>query len=91
MSLLIAVVVAASDDDYDIGLNGVHQTMLVIDTPRPISREITLERFGLANPLKGRSKNVLDDLVDSLQQFAIALLKPLVITPGRRRESEIHS
>src|SRR3954453_19717309 len=52
--------------------------MLVVDAPRPVSREFPLERFRFADSVERRPQNVLDDLIDSLRQLSIVPHEPLM-------------
>ncbi len=62
----MTVMETARNDDYVVSLYGINQSMFVVDTSGPISRKISLERFGFADTLEGCPKNFLDQLVGSL-------------------------
>ena len=74
--------VGAGDDDNVVRIDGVNQAMLVVDAPRPIPGQVPFERFGFADALKRRSQNLSNQEVDALDQFAVMLLKPLVVAPA---------
>ena len=56
---LIAVMIAARDDDHILAFDGVDDAMLVIDPAGPISGEVAFERFRFTNPCKWRATNVV--------------------------------
>ena len=52
----------------------------------PFYEQISSQWFRLAYALKWLSKNTLDQLVDTLQKFAVMLLKPQGVVPCGRSE-----
>ena len=57
---LLAIVVAAGNDDHLRGRYTVDQPVFVVDPARPITAQIGFERFGLANAFEGGTYDVLD-------------------------------
>src|SRR6516164_8415602 len=87
----ITVMIPAGDDDHVVGLHFVDQSMLVVDSSGPTAGEAPLERFGFADSVKRRAKNIVDKLIDSLEQLTVILLKPQIIVPGGWRKGQIHA
>lgn len=56
--------------------------MFIIDAPRPVSRKVVLERFGLADTFKRSSLNLFDKLVDAAQYLFVRFLPIEVVFPG---------
>ena len=83
--------VAARDDDHVVCPGHIDQSMLVVNSSGPTPSQIPFERFGLADTVKWLAEYFLNQLVDSLAEFAVMVLKPLIILPCRRSESQIHS
>jgi hypothetical protein len=46
-----------------VTLNGIHQTMFNIDTPRPIADQFAFERLGFADTLKRAANNIPNQLI----------------------------
>jgi hypothetical protein len=59
----------------------INQPMLICDPSRPPSSESLLQRFRLAEPLKGISSNILDQIIDLSENFGITLLPLQIIFP----------
>ena len=76
------VMVAAGNDNDIVRFDRVNQAMLAVDAPRPRPGQITPERFGFADPLERRSQNLPNQEVDAPDQFAVMLLKPLIVAPA---------
>jgi hypothetical protein len=74
-ALFIAVVATGNDDDFGSGC-AINQPVFVVDPPRPIAREIRFERFRLANAFEWSAQDILNQPIDSFEQFAIMFLKP---------------
>jgi hypothetical protein len=51
--------------------NLVHNSVLVVDAPGPISRQSMFERLGLADTGVRSSGDLLDQFIDSLQQLLV--------------------
>jgi hypothetical protein len=71
-----AVVVAASSDpDLAFG-DLVDESMFVGDPSRPVTREVVLERFRLADAFIAVAHNVLDQLFDPFEKPPVLGLPP---------------
>ena len=51
--------------------------MLIGDPSRPVSFQIALERFGLADAAKGVAKSLLDQASQSLENAAVLFRPPV--------------
>ena len=80
---LFFVVIADLSDLYPFIRNPINQSMLVGYSSRPISRKSVLKRLRLADALIWViARNILNQLVNLLQYFAIILLPVEVILPS---------
>ena len=74
--------VAAGNDNDIVRFDRVNQAMLAVDAPRPRPGQITLERFGFADPLERRSQNLPNQEVDARDQFAVMLPETIGSRPS---------
>ena len=54
----------------------MHQSVLIVDSARPVSGEVAAERFRLTDAFMRGPENVLDELVDSFEELAVVVLEP---------------
>jgi len=73
--------IAAGEHDKIVAFNPVHQSVLVIDSARPTSNQITSQSFRFTNSLDGRSERFFDQQIDPFEQLPVLLLEP----HGRKR------
>lgn len=73
------VMVPASHDRYIVIFDGVHQTMHIVDAPRPEARKIFTKWLRFANTLKRVAHRVLNQGIDTLQRPAILTLPVNVV------------
>jgi len=78
-------VIAASNHYHIVAINPIDQAVRFINAARPEPRQIFLQGFRLADPLKRLAKAFLNQAVDPLQRFAILPLPILIILPSRQR------
>src|SRR4051794_22749126 len=63
--------------------------MFLGDAAGPPSREITLERFGLAQTLERIAADISEQFVEPDQHGAIGLDPVLIVRPAVRREQQV--
>ena len=68
----------------------INNSMFLGDAPGPIPRKILLERFRLADALKGRPLNIFDQFIDSLENLFISSEPILIIFPSLRGKDKVH-
>jgi hypothetical protein len=78
---LSAIVVAACGDTDFAARELVYESVLIGDTSRPISGEIVLERFGLADSFIPIPDDILNQGVDTPEHLSILRLPPKVVVP----------
>ena len=80
-TLSVSVVVSKLCEQKRTALNLVDHSVLVIDTPRPITRKSVLERLRFPNPRKWFTLYFSNQLVDPLNHLLVLLLPVKVIFP----------
>jgi hypothetical protein len=86
-----SVMISALREKYGSAFDLVHETMLVIDSTRPIAREAVFEGLRFAESLKRRAGDVLDQVIDPLEELSIGALPIEVVVPGVFRKDDLHS
>jgi hypothetical protein len=79
---LSAIVVTACGDAHFAARELVDESVLIGDTSRPISGEIVLERFGLADSFIAVAHYILNQGVDAPENPPILRLPPEIVLPG---------
>jgi hypothetical protein len=87
---LTAIVVAACGDAHFAARALVDESVLIGDTSRPISGEIVLERFGLADSFIAVAHDILNQGVDAPENLSILRLPPEIVLPGVAVPNEEH-
>lgn len=72
-------------------MNSIDDSVLVVDSPRPIPGEGMLQWFRLANALKRFTSDVLYEGIDSAKNLFISFLPVQVIFPCLVCENQFHS
>ena len=72
---------ALNDIDYVI-FDVVNEAIFVINSAAPVSTEIMLEWFWIANAGELISLDVFDEHVDAFQDFPVLVLPVAIIVPG---------
>src|SRR5262249_55632308 len=85
------VVVAELDNVQGVSLHFVYDSVLVVDAPRPGSRQIVSEWLGIADSLDRGTLNVPYQDIDALQYPAVRPLPVQVLLPGILGEDNLHS
>lgn len=67
-------------------VHGIDQSVHIVNSPRPIARQIAQQRLGFAQPLKGVLPRGIDQQVDSLEGLFVLPLSVRVISPSMRGE-----
>ena len=79
------VMIATRNDRKLLLLNGINQTMGIINSPGPKPGQTFFQWLGFANPFKRGSQGILNQLVNSLQCFFVLGLPVFVIRPSLSR------
>ena len=58
------------------------EAVLAGDPPRPPALEVAFQRFGLADPLKRRAPDFLDEKIYFFKNVPVGLLPEEVVVPG---------
>jgi hypothetical protein len=80
-TLSVSVVVSKLCEQKRTALNRVDHSVLVIDTPRPVTRQSVLELLRFPNPRKWFTLYFSNQLVDTLNHLLVLLLPVKVIFP----------
>jgi hypothetical protein len=75
-------VIAKLRDENRAWLYAVHDSVFVIDSSRPETRERVLERFGFTDARVGISLDFLNQQIDPFDQFPVVLLPVQIIFPS---------
>jgi hypothetical protein len=75
------------DDGNGRAIRFENQSMLAVDSPRPIAGPIILERLQIANAFEGMTFDILNRDVDAFEYLFISGLPIQIIVPGIRRPS----
>ncbi len=65
--------------------------MFLIDASGPVARQAMLQGLGLANALERGTLDLLDENIDTLEDFSVRALPIEIIFPGVLGENELHS
>ena len=61
------IMISGLSNQHGIVLNLVHETMLIVYSPGPISSQSVSERLGLPGSLERRACNLFDQFIDTLE------------------------
>lgn len=81
----------ARANDEDAIVYSEDESVRFVDSDAPPSREITLERLGLADARIAVAINALNERVDSLERLAVASRPVLQLLPREVRPQLSHS
>jgi hypothetical protein len=64
-----------------ISLYFVDKAMLVVNSPGPVPAQCVTKRLGFSGSFKRGTDNLLDEIIDSLDQFPVRLLPMEIVFP----------
>ena len=85
------VMVAKLREQERLLFNLVNDSMFIVYSSRPVSGKSVLQGLGFSDSLEGRTLDIFDELIDSVEDFSVGALPIQIIFPSMLGKDQIHS
>jgi len=88
---LLSIMIPELGDEQRILFDPIDETVLLVYSSGPVTGESMPERFGFSFSFIGRSGDILDESIDSLENTLVRPLPIEIVFPGLSGKNDFHS